>query len=170
MDKKSAEESEVVCSEASPGRECLAVVLRPQLVLARIHTWPLMAFVCNGNRYYDAGFGEWTDFYDWLRDDPDGNVVGVRCWLSSETAFLGDYAKDLGYVKVDPSRNLEIYFSDRRLLNRSRSCDQDFLYNALFRSDDGYYALAFGMGGLNRRDLLSLQNIGSGWDEAQPAE
>ena len=166
MFQKSTKEPEAIPGENAQPRDCLLVMLQPQLVLAKIRPWPLAGFTCKGRRYRDAGFGEWTEFYDWLRNS-DATVLGVRYWLSTETAFLADYAKDLPYIKIDPSRNLEIYFSERREINQSRSCDQDFLYDGIFRSDDGQYAIGFGMGGLTETDIIGLEKLGASWAEAQ---
>ena len=165
MLQKPARKSEALIGESAQVRECLLVILQPQLALAKIRPWPLAGFICEGKHYRDAGFGEWTEFYDWLRDF-ESNLLGVRFWLSSETEFLADYAKELPYIQIDPSRYLEIYFSERREIDQSRSCDQDFLYDGIFHSDDGQYAIGFGMGGLNETDLVSLQNAGARWAEA----
>lgn len=169
MFQKSIKEPEVLVDGNKQERVCLLVMLQPQLVLAELRPWPLAGFVCEGRRYQDAGFGEWTEFYDWLRDS-DSNVLGVRYWLRSDTEFLAAYAKERPYIQIDPLRHLEIYFSERRGVNQSRSCDQDFLYDGIFRSDDGQYAIGFGMGGLNEADLLSLQNAGARWAEAHLLE
>jgi len=165
MLRKSTREPEVPVSENTEQRRCLLVMLLPQLVLAEIRPWPLAGFVCEGKRYRDAGFGEWTEFYDWLRDS-DSNVLGVRFWLSSETEFLSDYAEQPPYVQIDPSRYLEIYFSENREISQQRSSDQDFLYDGIFRSDDGQYAIGFGMGGLSETDIVSLHNAGARWAKA----
>jgi hypothetical protein len=138
-------------------------------MLAKNLRWPLSGFVLDGISYRDAGFGDWTEFYDWLRD-ADGNVLGVRYWLRTDTEFLVDYAKGLGYVQADPSRYVEIYFSERRGFVPQLSGDQDFLYDAVFRSDDGVYAIGFGLGGLSDSDMRSLQSIEARWAEAETAK
>ena len=169
MLQKLGNEPEALIGENAQARECLLVMLQPQLVLSKIRPWPLAGFMCEGKHYRDAGFGEWTEFYDWLRDS-DSNVLGVRFWLSSETEFLADYAREMPYIQIDPSRYLEIYFSERRGVNQARSCDQDFLYDGIFRSDDGQYAIGFGMGGLNEADVCSLQTAKAKWAEAHRIE
>jgi hypothetical protein len=78
-----------------------------------------------------------------------------------------DYAKGLGYVQADPSRYVEIYFSEPRGFVPQLSGDQDFLYDAVFLSDDGVYAIGFGMGGLSESDMRSLQSVERVWTEAQ---
>ena len=167
MFDKSVKQSETHRGEDIQARECLLVILQPQLVLAKIRPWPLSGFVCEGKHYKDAGFGEWTEFYDWLRDS-DSRILGVRYWLGSETEFLADHARELSYIQVNPSRCIEIYFSERRVVNQSLSADQDFLYDAIFRSGDGEYAIGFAIGGLNENDLSSLQSLPTRWAEAHP--
>jgi hypothetical protein len=150
-------------------RQCLLVVLRPQLALAKNLQWPLQGFVLDGSSYRDVGFGDWTGFYDWLRDANE-NVLGVRYWLRDDTEFLVGYAKGLGYVQADqPSHYIEIYFSQRREIVPKLSSDQDFLYDSVFRSDDGVYAIGFGIGGLSELDMRSLQSIEIGWAKAETA-
>lgn len=155
--------------KSSTGRPCLLVILRPQLTLAKDLRWPLKGFVLGEKQYHDANFGEWTGFYDWLRDR-EGGVLGVRYTPFEETEFLTKELKALAYVKVDPPRHLEIYFSDRREFDEKRSCDQEFLYDAIFRSGDGEYAIGFGMEELNESNLRSLEKAGAEWAVARPLE
>jgi hypothetical protein len=156
--------------EKSPaGKPCLLVILRPQLTLARDLHWPLKGFVLGEKQYRDANFGEWTGFYDWLRDR-DGNLLGVRYTPFEETEFLTQEMSVLGYVKTDPPRHLEIYFSERREFDEKLSCDQEFLYDAIFRSDDGEYAIGFGMEELSESNLRGLERIGAKWAVARPLE
>jgi len=145
------------------GRRCLLVVLRPQITLAKNLRWPLKGFVVDGISYRDAGFGDWTEFYDWLRDGA-GNILGVRYWLRSDTEFLVEYAQKLGYVEADPARHIEIYFSERRGVDPQLSTDQDFLYDAVFRSDDGVYAIGFGIGDLSEAELEGIETV---WADAE---
>ncbi len=163
--RKPIRAAEVLDKKNLDARECLLVILQPQLVLAKIRPWPLVGFVCEGKNYRDSGWGNFTAFYDWLRDS-DSKVLGVRYWLESDMDFLAQYAKELPYVHVDPSRNLEIYFSERRAIDQLHSGDQDFLYDPIFRSEDGQYAIGFGMGWLNDAEILSLQNPGAQFVEA----
>jgi hypothetical protein len=109
--------------------------------------------------YRDAGLGEWTGFYDWLKA-ADGSLLGVRYWLNASTEFLATYAAGLAYVIVDPSRSIEVYSSDRRALEPKLSCDQAFLYNAVFRAGDGEYAIAFGAEDLSAADFNILEQSG----------
>ena len=155
--------------KSSKSRPCLLVVLRPNLTLAKGVEWPLKGFVIGEKQYHDANFGDWTGFYDWLRD-LEGNVLGVRYTPFEETEFLTQEVGALGYVKADPPRHLEIYFSDRREFDEKLSCDQEFLYDAIFRSDDGEYAIGFGMEELSESNLSSLEKSGAEWAVAHRLE
>jgi hypothetical protein len=155
--------------ESPNRRPCLMVILRPKLTLARDLRWPLSGFVVGNNRYVDAAFGDWTGFYDWLRS-ADGNLLGVRYTPSEGTEFLVEYMSKLSYVNADPSGHIEIYFSEERVIDAKLSCDQEFLYDAVFRSDDGDYAIGFGIEELNETDLNSLQNADVEWAVAHPVE
>ncbi len=152
--------------QSSSARECLLVILQPQLTLAKNLHWPLKGFISDGSLFRDTGIGDWTGFYDWLRDAA-GNVIGVRYWLDTETEFLIDHTAGLSYIQPDPSRHVEIYFSDNRAVDPQLSGDQDFLYDAVFRSDDGAYAIGFGMGGLSETDLESLKRVETDWAVVQ---
>lgn len=145
--------------EGAIERRCLVAVFQPRLVLAKGLTWPQRAFVVKGKEYRDVGLGEWTGFYDWLRA-ADGSLLGVRYWLNSSTEFLATYANSLRYVIVDPSRSIEVYFSDHRAFEPKLSCDQAFLYDAVFRAADGEYAIAFGSEDLSTADLNALDQLG----------
>ena len=65
-------------------------------------------------RYGDKGCGDWTGFYDWLRDS-DGNILGVRYWPFEEIHLPIKKLSQLPYVVVAKDKSyLEIYFSDGR--------------------------------------------------------
>ncbi len=155
--------------ESSSRGPCLLVILRPRLTLAKDVRWPLKGFAVGNKLYHDAAFGNWTGFYDWLRD-AQGNLLGVRYTPFDETEFLTEQMKGLAYVKSDPPRHLEIYFSNRREFDATLSCDQEFLYDAVFRSDDGEYAIGFGMEELNESNLRGLETRGAEWAVARPLE
>ena len=152
---------------SSTERPCLLVILRPQLILARDLRWPLKGFVLGDKQYRDAAFGNWTAFYDWLRD-AKSNLLGVRYWLGEDTMFLVEHTRTFSYVNADPARYIEIYFSEYREIEPRLSGDQDFLYAPVFRSDDGEYALGFGMEGLSQPNLRSLARAPSEWAVARP--
>ncbi len=117
--------------------------------------------------YTEENFGAWTGFYDWLRDS-DKNVLGVRYWPFKECEYVIERLEKLWYVKPNFPRDLEIYFSDRRSFDPKLSNDQDFVYDAIFRSDNGEIALGFGIESLTEADLMSLQKTQAVWVEAHP--
>lgn len=139
------------------------MLLRPQLALAKDLTWPLQGFAVDNTEYHDVGLGEWTGFYDWLRDS-DGGLLGVRYWLNSGTEFLVSHTQTLPYVSR-ASNHIEIYFSERRVVDPKLSCDQAFLYDALFRSSHEEYAIAFGTEDLSRVDLEKLEETKAEWPQ-----
>jgi hypothetical protein len=150
-------------------RGCLIVILGESPRLATGSSWPITSFTSDGKCYRDCGFGEFTEFYDWLRNSRD-EVIGVRFNLCADTEFLSDYAekrnymlsKDLGRFKF-----IEIYFSETWDVDLFRSCDQGFVYDPVFRSDDGEVAIAFDTGWLSESELRGLEARESLWTEAQ---
>jgi hypothetical protein len=162
-------ESRTDVSEKPNDRPCLLVILGPRLTLARDLQWPLKGFLVGNKQYLDAAFGEWTGFYDWLRDT-DGNLLGVRYAPSEDTEFLIERVTNLSYVKADPSRDIEIYFSQKRTVDAKHSCDQAFLYDAIFHSDDGDYAIGFGIEELSETDIYTLEKAEAEWAAARPLE
>jgi hypothetical protein len=94
-------------------RPCMAIVLGTDLVLAKELRWPMQEFTVENKTYEDAGFGNWTAFYDWLRSS-DSSLLGVRYWLRDDLHFLGDSVKNKDYAEVEAGRQIEIYFSGRR--------------------------------------------------------
>jgi hypothetical protein len=153
--------------KSSAGGSCLIVVLKSNLTLAESPGWPVQRFALNGKEYRDAQLGEWTGFYDWLRD-PNGDLLGVRYWVDEGTEVLVQQAYLLAYARVDPSRCIEFYFSERRNVEAKLSTDQEFLYDPVFRSDDGEYALGFAMHGLSESDLRNIRNTQADWITFQP--
>ena len=81
-----------------------------------------------------------------------------------------DYTKRMEYVQSVRSRHIEISLSERRAVDARLSCDQAFLYDAIFRSDDGEYAIGFGMEELSESNLRSLEKAGTEWAVARPLE
>lgn len=122
--------------------QCLAVVLRRGLTLALVRDHPRQELVLDGIRYKDGGYGDWTGFYDWLRD-LERRVIGVRYW-PDDTAFILDVVQGFSYAFVPENRfYLEIYFSDDHDFDKEESKDQDFLYDKVFLSDAGEHVLVF---------------------------
>jgi hypothetical protein len=147
-------------------RPCMIVVLAHELILAKELRWPLQEVTVGDTTYRDAGFGNWTAFYDWLRSS-DSTLLGVRYWLRDDLLFLGESVKSRDYAAVEPGRQIEIYFSGGRQVDQQLSCDQEFLYDAVFRSSDGTYAIGFGMEGLTEADIEHLTQSGIRWADAQ---
>lgn len=133
---------------------CLIIELAQHIALARPVPWPVSSFAIHDQYYRPMGFGNSTGFYDWLRDSKS-KLVGVRYWPFEDTQFLLREVAALNYVKVTP-RCLDIYFDGRDEIDQESSADQDFLYCEVFKSDDGRYAIAFGLENLSEAELASL--------------
>ena len=155
--------------EGKTGRPCLLVILRPQLTLAKDVQWPIKGFALENKRYGDTGVGEWTGIYDWLRD-AGGNLLGVRYTPADEMKIPAEVLKGLPYIKLVPPCHLEIYFSDRQIVEPTLPCDQAFMYDAVFRSEDGEYAIGFDMEELDESNLRSLENAPVDWAIARSLE
>jgi hypothetical protein len=153
-------------------RSCLIVILGEQVKLAKGGRWPISSFVSNGKCYRDSGFGEFTEFYDWLRNSHD-EVLGVRYNLCEDTEFLFGYAQRRDYMlskELGRWKYVEIYFSEEWDVDPLRSCDQGFVYDPVFRSDDGEIAIAFDTGWLSDSELQTLERRTSIWAEAHICE
>lgn len=151
-------------------RSCVIVILGDQL--AKGGAWPITRLVSNGKCYRDCGFGEFTEFYDWLRDSDD-ELLGVRYNLCEDTEFLFDYAQRRDYMLSKEAghwKYLEIYFSEKWDVDPLRSSDQGFVYDPVFRSDDNEIAIAFDMGWLGKSERQSLERRTSIWAEARVCE
>jgi hypothetical protein len=156
-------------SAMSEQRNCLIVILREQVKLANGGAWPFASFVSEGKCYQDAGFGDFTEFYDWLRNSR-GEVLSVRYYLCADTEFLIGYAQEKDYMlckDFGTFRYIEIYFSEHRDVDPLLSCDQGFVYDPVFRSDDDEIAIGFDMGWLSESELRALEEHTSVWTEAQ---
>jgi hypothetical protein len=135
--------------------QCLVVVLRQRLTLALVTGYPNEELVVAGVSYKDAGYGDWSGFYDWLRDS-EQRVLGVRYW-PDDTGFLLDTANKFSYVIVPESRfYMEIYFSSNRSVNKQKSKDQDFLYDKIFSSETGEYIIVFDTSLLTNNELTQI--------------
>lgn len=79
---------------------------RPQLALAKDLKWPLQGFAVENAEYSDMGLGEWTGFYDWLRDS-DGGLLGVATAQFRHGVFSEPYASPaIRESCVKPHRSL----------------------------------------------------------------
>ena len=153
----------------SEQRSCLIIILGTEVKLAKGSSWPIASFTSNGKCYRDCGFGEFTEFYDWLRNSRE-EVIGIRLNLCGDTEFLADYAEQRAYMLskvVGRFKFIEIYFSATWNVDPLRSSDQGFVYDAVFRSDDGEVAIACDTGWLSKSELQGLEARESLWTEAQ---
>jgi hypothetical protein len=153
--------------QKSNGGECLLVIFRPTLALAKNIRWPLKGFTIVDKQYSEINMGDWTGFYDWLRDS-ESNLLGIRYSPFKDCEFLIEHARELSYVTPDFPRNMEVYFFKQRSVEPQLSHDQDFAYDAIFRSQDGEYAMAFGIDELSESDLRRLNKAEAEWVVARP--
>lgn len=114
-----------------------------------------------GERYTDSGFGPFTTFYDWLRDD-EHRVVGVRFWPYQEAAFLLDVVVDLpNATVVEDQEYAEVFFSAGREFRPEISTDQDFGENYVLSSPSGGYALAFDSSRVDAPEVERIESLAS---------
>lgn len=150
-------------------RNCLLVLLRATPALSMADRWPLGGFRVGGTTYVDVGLGDWTGFYDWLRRS-DGAVVGVRYWPAIHNESLFDAARSLTYATIGSAGSLEIMFSPTDVIDAQRSGDQELLYDAVFRSREGEWAIAFDTTALRQSDLDRLRESNVAWHTSQASE
>jgi hypothetical protein len=141
--------------------KCLVIFLRPRLTLGEMTSWPYDKLDAFGEQYTSIA-GEWTGFYDWLRDH-DRTLLGVRYWPFESTQFVIRIAKELSYVHVVEEKCLEIFFSSHRASLDHLSSDQDFLYDPVYTSHSGACALAFSTEDLSESDNTSIRNANAEW-------
>jgi hypothetical protein len=156
-------------AEASDMRECLIVMLQEELTLANGIRWPLKAFRLEGTVYQDVGLGEWTGFYDWMRQS-NGDLIGVRYTPLADNRELFESTRSLGYTKADASKGLAIYFDAMQVVDDQRSCDQEFQYDAVFKSDEYGWAIAFDTIALTAEDRQRLRRIVRRWRTVTPLD
>jgi len=102
-----------------------------------------------GRRFRDAGLGDFTGFYDWLRDAA-GGVIGVRYLPFEASQALCDAVAGFPYVDMTADRSsLTVFFSDERAFDPASSGDQSFGRNRVFVASDGAFALTFDAGTLD---------------------
>jgi hypothetical protein len=140
---------------------CLIVALRSELTLVENVSWPIEHFRLFDATYRNVGLGEWTGFYDWLRRS-NGELVGVRYCPLADNDPLFEAVRGLPYIRI-ASRCLEIYFSGVAEVDGAQSCDQEFLYDPVFRSDSGAWAIAFDTTALKDTDLTRLRQPDATW-------
>ncbi len=133
--------------------KCLLVAFRSRLTLALVNECSGDKFQMGDRRYRDKGYGDWTGFYDWLKDS-DGKILGVRYWPFREIHLPIKKLFQLPYVVVAKDRSyIEIYFSNDHQVDAQCSDDQDFGANKVFLTDQSELAISF------RRPRLNIQNL-----------
>jgi hypothetical protein len=129
--------------------------------MAEMTEWPKDRLIAFGETYSSSS-GEWTGFYDWLRN-ADRELVGVRYWPFETTEFVISRASELSYVKRHERSYLEIFFANERDLKPELSKDQEFLYDPVYLSASGACAIAFATDGLSQDDYQSLARARVQW-------
>jgi|GEM_PF-4489811 len=128
---------------ANARESCLIVILKEEMVLVATSECPSESFVFESNYYKDIGYGDFTGFYDWLRNNDD-QIIGVRYYPFKELEFLCDAIEHLSYIVIEPkTKILSLYFSDDHGAEQYSSDDQDFGDNRVYKSDAGEYAISF---------------------------
>lgn len=120
-----------------------------------------------GDRVYEEeqSYGDWTGFYDWLRN-PAGQVVGVRYCPFDETRFLIEDLRNFEYIDV-PAGGLclEIHFWRGEHVDRRKSDDQDFGLNKIFRaSSTSGWLISFDTTALSISELAGLRASPAKWE------
>jgi hypothetical protein len=144
------------------GPKCLIIFLRKRLTLAEAYDWPIPQLSV-ANEVYKPVSSDWSGFYDWMRDN-DGRLLGLRYWPFPETEFLEEMTKTFSYARVRPKWGIEIFFFETRSEpNPELSCDQDFIYDQVFCSASGQYAIAFATDELNDQDFRTIAAADADW-------
>jgi len=112
----------------------------------------------NGVHYRNAEGGDWTGFYDFLRKG-DGTLTGIRYWSIEERPRLLRSVKNKPYVRVLGKGQFELYFSPDHTFAAELSADQDFGENMVLESDNGGFAITFGLRVLTSPELSQIQSI-----------
>jgi hypothetical protein len=109
-----------------------------------------------GRRYRDAGHGDFTGFYDWLRQANE-NLVGLRWWPFEWPVFLFDVLGSRAYSSVDPAKRfVDIWSTSERTFVPELSKDHDFGGNKIFVSESLEYLLSFHVDRLSPQALERL--------------
>jgi hypothetical protein len=148
-------------ADAAKPAPCLLVALLPEIDLRLLAECPGEVYQAGDRLFRDQGFGDWTGFYDWLRD-ARGEIIGVRYWPFADTQFVTDRVRDLSYARVAADRS----FVEIRLRpgdpDQQGSDDQDFGNNRLLTTSAGELALSFGTGALDATELGQLRTVVDG--------
>jgi hypothetical protein len=143
------------------GDRYFLVALRHRPALALSAECPTRVLTLDHKVYQDVGHGEWTGFYDWLRD-PCGDIVGVRYWpfedvqLPLDLGASATLASPALVVSPDGAK-AEVYFTTSRQVVPADSADQDFGCSKVFAAADGELAICFDVSALTDTELASLR-------------
>lgn len=123
---------------------CLLVLLKEKVSLLLCSECPESNFTFEDITYFDAGYGELSGFYDWLRAR-DGSIIGVRFHpLIEETSLLKNELLKIDYLEHSLETNgIDIFFTSSRDIDLPNSADQDFGNNRVYKSANGMYAISF---------------------------
>src|SRR6266850_1141905 len=132
--RSAARNWEVGREVSAKNRLTLVMFLWPRLTLSESHNWPVKQLRAQNEIYFPAS-SDWSGFYDWLRDE-NGTLFGLRYSPFPEAEFITEVVKNLPYVRVHEGLDVEFFFTnDLRVAAPALSCDQDFLYAQLFKTD-----------------------------------
>jgi hypothetical protein len=141
--------------------KCLVLFLRPKLAMAEMTEWPRDRLSAFGETYSSCA-GEWTGFYDWLRN-ADRRLLGIRYGPFETTAFVISQASQFSYVKAHEGNHLEIFFANERDVKPELSTDQEFLYDPAYLAPSGECALTFALDGLSKADHQFIARASVEW-------
>jgi hypothetical protein len=155
-----ARNQKVEPSEATEPVPCLVVTLESRPRLAFVDDCPREKITVGGRVYRSADTGEWTGFYDWLRNRA-GQVIGVRYWPFEDTLPLDELRQRLAPsadVAIAPDdSHLDVYFSSDHEVDTERSADQAFGGNRIFATDQGDLAISFDLTALQQSELALIR-------------
>jgi len=107
------------------------------------------------SRFIDAGLGDWTGFYDWLRNS-QSEIIGVRFCPFEQAQFLCELPALGQWVKITPQRALMVFFGSECDYREDLSDDQAFEEARILKSTAGRYALLLGCSDLENNELRVL--------------
>jgi hypothetical protein len=122
--------------------QCLVLFLAEEATLGWAERWPIAELSFDGRRYAPVG-PSWSGFYDWLRD-PEGLLVAIRYEPCEELSqSVSKVCEGLGYVERGNFGDWIFHLGGHSVIDRSKSEEQDFLYDQVFFSEEGLCAIAF---------------------------
>jgi hypothetical protein len=142
---------------------CVIVTLDEKInFYSKLHC-PTSFIDCAGNSYVRYFADNDNGFFDWLRCTK-GTIIGVRWFPYEERALRAKFISPLrkldNVVFDEDFLGITIYFSKTRIIDETKSADQDFLENNLFVTPDGKCALSFSTDRLSEEEktFFSGQN------------